>query len=936
MDKQQWKTISRIFDLALTMPVNRRTTYIRQLCAGDPALQKEIDTLLKSMEESEGLLEQHLENNKVLLEDFVSHLETDPPHSDASLEGRTIDQWKLTDLLGHGGMGSVYKAERVSSDIRQIGAVKIMHRSLKTPDNVQRFKLEQQILAGLNHPNIANRIDGGVSEDGLPYLVMEYVEGKPIREYCDDHQLPVQQRLRLFSQVCQAVQFAHKNLIVHRDLKPENIMVTNQGHVKILDFGIAKLLDPDLYEFLAVETQQNMGLMSLEYAAPEQTLGEPVTTSTDLYALGLLLYELLAGVHPFVFKDKSYQSVIRIIREEFPSSPSRKLQHLSDPDLLSEIAASRSIRSSELIKTLKGDLDAIILKALRKEPDERYDTIGELLLDIDAFLQKKPVRARSDSIRYRTNKFCRRHKTGIVAAITFLITLGTIVTYFGLRLAEERDIAQQEAQKAQQAKNFMLDIFEVNNPAIVQFENEGIEAGKLLAKGIKVAEEKLSDQPDIYIEVLQELGFTLTGLNAFKEAQEAYNKALQKSLQHNGLIHPQTSQLYRHLADFNNKDGKLDTAEVLINQAISIDKRVYGEFHSELAKDYHIYGKILRNTGDYLDAKKYLQKAERLYLESGQETSTSRFVNLFDLGMTLTNLGDYDKAETLLLRVLKREQKLYKEPHIHIAATKQQLGNLYKARGNHQKAESFLLEALDMQRTLLGDTHSFHIGLLQDLTGVELAQNKLESAEKYAKEAVRISRELYGEDNTSTLRSLDAMALVKTKKGLIEEAKPIYRKVIRKKRQLFGNDSASLAVALYNYGLLLHENSEHEEALPLFREVIEIDKKSLGKQSPDVAVDLNKLAALQRDMGNFAEAETSFVKAQVIFEEKFPDDHYRTAEFWVDYGRLKLHQQEFKTARDFLEKGLRIFTKRFGDHDERTNEAARYLKRAEAKLTSRR
>jgi serine/threonine-protein kinase len=722
MDQEQWKKISRIFDLALTMSSERRTTYIRHLCADDPRLQREIDELFQSFEESDQLLEEHLEKNEALLDEFAIHLEKTEAEAKVDLTGRAIDQWKLTELLARGGMGSVYRAERIGSEIHQTGALKIMHQNLNTPENAQRFKLEQQILAGLNHPNIASRIDGGISEDGLPYLVMEYVEGKPILEYCDQRKLTIDDRLQLFIDVCEAVQYAHKNLIVHRDLKPENILVTDEGHVKILDFGIAKLLDPDLYEFSAIETRYGLGPMSLESAAPEQVSGEVVTTSTDQYALGIILYKLLAGIHSFDFDDQKYRSIVQTIQKEDPSSPSRRLSELDEPKQFSEIAELRSVQPTQLIKTLKGDLDAITLKALRKEPDSRYNSVDQLKEDIASYLQDQPVLAREKAVKYRVKKFIRRHRLGLTA---FSLVVLSIIIGAGLAIWQAREarlateVAQIEAERANEAlaeteqaldraealHEFLLGLFRAAEPNRPKDQLPSTE--ELLALGARRALDEQVASP------VERIGMLLT-----------------------------IGEIYL-------RQNRIEQAQPLLDTAENLARKHREERPEDLARALQQQASLARQGGDYGRSEALLLEAETVIGNS--KVSWNTFANLrLDRGVVKLFEGKDEQAlnllEPLYVQTLERGDVKARLR----ARLMDRLASAYDGVGNLDSAASIRADATELLKQLEGpESLNYAISLVESAS-LEHNMGRFNVAEPRIRKAIALFDRIFGEQPASS------------------------------------------------------------------------------------------------------------------------------------------------------------------------------------------
>ena len=393
---ERWARVKELFEAAVDLDPNQRAAFLEKECGGDEALRSEIESLLKSDEQTGGFIEQPA---------FAIPRDLFPDNVEEPFVGRQFGAYQVIREIGRGGLGAVYLAARADDEYRKQVAIKVIRRGLDTDDIIRRFRNERQILAQLDHPNIARLIDGGTTDDGLPYFVMEYVNGEPINAYCDANALPTTERLTLFRKVCAAVTYAHQNLVIHRDLKPSNILVTQEGEPKLLDFGIAKLLGTG--DELFTQTIPALRVMTPEYASPEQVKGEKITTTSDVYSLGVLLYELLTGQRPYRLKTRTPEEIARAITEQEPERPSTAVTRADPGSLQSPIRNSKSLR---------GDLDNIVLMAMRKEPARRYSSVGQFSEDIRRHLEGLPVVARKDTVRYRSEKFVKRHKVGVAAA----------------------------------------------------------------------------------------------------------------------------------------------------------------------------------------------------------------------------------------------------------------------------------------------------------------------------------------------------------------------------------------------------------------------------------------------------------------------------------------------------------------------------------------
>jgi non-specific serine/threonine protein kinase/serine/threonine-protein kinase len=453
MKAELWQQVREVLDQAIALPAAVRSAYLDENCA-DEDMRKEVESLLRSHEQAGSVF---LKNPAADVKNVFSDLA-----GKASRIGRRIGVYQIVEEIGHGGMGEVYRALRADGQYKKEVALKLVRLGLDSPALLERFRHERQILATLDHPNIARLLDGGTTEEGIPYLVMELIEGTPIDQYCERHDLSIPERLQLFLQVCGAVLYAHQRLVIHRDVKPSNILVTAQGVPKLLDFGIAKIVDPS-----AGEETTALRPMTPEYASPEQIRGEPITTASDVYSLGVVLYRLLTGSSPYAEKTRTPLELAKVICEIEPMRPSAGLMPMQAVDV--EVSALKTTRwrpsgSAKLKRALRGDLDNILLKTLRKEPQRRYASVEQLAEDIRRHLHGLPVTATPDSIPYRVNKLIRRHRIGMAASALVLVALigGIATTLREARIAQaERARAEKRFNDVRQLSDSL--IFDVND-----------------------------------------------------------------------------------------------------------------------------------------------------------------------------------------------------------------------------------------------------------------------------------------------------------------------------------------------------------------------------------------------------------------------------------------------------------------------------------------
>ena len=514
MDKQAWERMRALFERALELHADERERFLDDACAGDEAMRCEVEALLRAdaAAAATGLA--------AATPDLVEAFGVDEHARDAWI-GRRVGVWRLLRELGRGGMGAVYLAERDDGEYVQQAAVKLMRGGWAGETLSHRFRAERQILATLNHPNIARLLDGGVDDEGRPFLALEYVDGSTLAAHCDAHRLGIGERLALFLAVCDAVAYAHRNLVVHRDLKPSNILVDAQGHVKLLDFGIARLLDAGD----AAATATALRMFTPEYAAPEQIQGHPVTTGVDVHALGLLLYELLTGRRPYDATGSSPAAYEQAILTAEPLRPSRAV---TQPDARSAaLAQVRSLQPSALRARLRGDLDAIVLKALRKEPAQRYASVEAMAADVAAYLAHAPVKARRGNVSYRLARFVRRHALAAglatIAAISLVAGLGAAL--WQARIArEQRDVAQLEARNSAAVVDFLTGVFAGADPANTDGHDPA--ASELLANGVAGIDAQTDIDPATRSALLGAMARAHSGLGDGRRVQDLMQRSL--------------------------------------------------------------------------------------------------------------------------------------------------------------------------------------------------------------------------------------------------------------------------------------------------------------------------------------------------------------------------------------------------------------------------
>lgn len=851
MDVARWHTVDRLFAEALDRPEAERPAFLAEVCAGDAGLRRELERLLAADAEGCGFLESP--------PDELLRLTLDDQE-----EGGSLGPYRLLWRIGSGGMGTVYRARREDEHYEQDVAIKILRSNLASTQAFHHFVAERQILARLEHPNIARLYDGGSTDDGRPYLVMELVEGLPVDRYCDHHRLTIDQRLALFQKICAAVQYAHQSLLVHRDLKPGNILVTAEGEPKLLDFGIAKQLAPGADDTL-LKTRTGLQLLTPRYASPEQLGGHGITTASDVYSLGVLLYELLAGRSPYqAAADLPYQ-IERAICEQEPERPSLALFRPGRPGL-QEIALARRMRPQALAGRLHGDLDNIVLMALRKEPRRRYGSAAALARDLENHLQDLPVTARPDTLRYRSRKFVRRHRTAVAAtAAVVLLVAGSVASL----IAQRRQLAQ-ERDKARYALSFLVDTFKKADP--YQARGEKLTAREILDQGADRIARELSAQPDVQAAVMDAIGEVDLGL------------------------------------------GRSDAAEPLLTRSLTLRRRVFGPDSLEVAESLEHLATLRSERSDFAGAASNLRQALAIRRRRQGDGHLAMAVTLNRLGETLIDQGVSSEAapgiEALHREALAIARRVEGPEGLTVAETLLALSYFQRAQGRYTEAESLFREGLAIERKALGDRDP---RLWRDWSrlGDTLSEaGKLQEAEAVFRQCLNVQRKILGREHPDVASTQTGLAVVIHLQGRYTEAEALQREVLALARSHYGPAHWRVAEALCNVAANLAGQLRRAEAAPLYEEALDIRRQIFGEKHWQVAQVLLLLAELNRHDKNYSKALGLARQAYDVFAAGEGPDHPYTAHALREIGLSYLDQGRLAEAEPFLRRCLEIRQKK--------------------------
>jgi len=839
------------------------------------------------------------------------------PAKDSMIGEIVSEKYKLLEELGSGGMGVVYKAEQIKPVKRSV-ALKIIKLGMDTKQVVARFETERQALAVMDHPNIAKVFDGGATETGRPYFVMELVRGIPITEYCDKHKLTTKERLKLFTHICQAIQHAHQKGVIHRDLKPSNVLIVVQEDKpvpKIIDFGIAKATEHSLTE-RTLFTEQGQLIGTPEYMSPEQAemSGLDVDTRTDIYSLGVMLYELLVGVLPFdqeTLRSAGFGEIQRIIRETEPPKASTRLSSLGDTQ--TSIAEHRRTDPSSLHRQLKGDLDWILLKALEKDRTRRYETANGLALDIQRYISSEPVLARPPSAGYRMAKFAKRHKVGLGAGLLVVaaLVLGLALATTGLIRAKraeaiaatERDRANQEAVTAKQVSDFLMELFKVSDPS--EALGNTITAREILDKGAENIEKELKDQPEIQATLMSTMGEVYQSLGLYEQATPLLENALSIRMGLYGDEHLDVCSSMNNLANLLTDKADYEGAEQLLRKAIEIHQRLKGG-----QKEYAI---ILNSLAGLLLEKRDLEAAEPLFREALEIQRKLLGEEDPDVADTLNNLagvlnekGNYPGAEALFREALELRRKLLGDNHPDVATTLNNLGMVLYKKGEYEEAEPLFKESLAVRRKIFGNEHRKVATGLNNLALLYAMKDDYEAVEPLWREALAISRKVLGNKHPLVAISLCNLGWLQREKGEYEEAEALYREALKIFREVFGNEHPEVATTLADLAFLFGEKGDYSEAEALFRDALAMHRRLLGDNHPRLANNLHNLADLLCKKDNYQEAEILFHESLEIYQKTLPEGHLKTIKSMRELGNCLANLKRFEEAEKLLLESYRL------------------------------
>ncbi|MFK7847991.1 MAG: tetratricopeptide repeat protein [Rhodothermales bacterium] len=839
-----------LLDEVAEMTPTERMQHLDVHCADDADLRQEVERLMQT-------------ENVHQTEDLAAV----SPAAAGQVPGNEVGPFVLLNKLGEGGMGTVYLARHNRLDTKV--AVKfIKHGRFATALEKQRFEIEQKSLSNLSHPNIVQIFDAGLLPDGQPYYAMEYIDGIPLDKYCDNAQLSLSARIELFIQVARAIQHAHYKLVVHRDLKPNNVLIQQDGTVKLLDFGIAKLLE----ESDAPVTSDDGRIMTLEYAAPEQINGDDITVSTDIYGLGIVLYEILTGKRPFGHQDTTKNNLMQAILEETPLRPSTAVSAdmPSATSTKSPTDKTNAATTIKLKKQLEGDLDTIILKALQKEPARRYGSVQAFADDLERYLNGLPVKARPDSVTYRVGKFVRRHRAGVLSTLALMTLLITTAIFYVVNIAQARNDAEAALQRAERVTEFTISLFQPADPNVAQ--GDTLTAVEILDKGSKSVRSELQEEPEVLAEMLTVIGEIYGGLGQYDKAVSLLDESVDVRRTWAEEVPGDLSSSLKQLGGVHILRNDAELAKVNLEEALRYATIAHGPYHEETSTLLDMLGHVAFLQANYDDAENYFRQSID-HFDNIRQVSDQDVLNE-GLASALNNLGII----------------------------------LFYVRGNLEEADVQLQRAFSLYQELHSDSlHTNMIYINNSLGEINRKKENFETAVPHYKEGLRISRVLLGTHPlTATMASNLSVAMMQI--SCTPEIRTYLEEALNIRQQVLAENHASMGLTFHNLaGYAMSCEKNPAEAILLYEKGLEIINNSTQVADLRRAVAYYQLGEANRQVGDYEQAIHYGHKSLSIRKEKLQDPNTDLGRSYTSMGLTYDQWMKSDSADVYLQRGLKQF-----------------------------
>ncbi len=817
MEKERWEKVQQVFEEALSLDPKAREAYLAEACGDDQKLLEQVKSLIDTQLEASQYF-QRLEGDlaEAMVESDFYPLQP----------GQRIGSYEVVRRIAAGGMSVIYEARRVEGDFDQRLVIKVLKKGLDTADILRRFRSEKQILARLNHPAIAQIFDGGITEDGTPYFVMEYIDGNTLTEYVKKNEPNLEERLSLFHQIGEALQFAHRNLVIHRDLKPSNILVTKEGRPKLLDFGIAKLLEPEDFNLTRAETQAGDELLTPDYASPEQLAGATITTSTDIYQMGLVLYELLVQQKPFEFKGLSYQERRALIQTVSPEAPSQR-----NP-------------STTLSRKIKGELDTIVLMALRKEPERRYLSVEQFLADIHRFQNGRPILAKKDTWHYRLSKFYQRNRFPAILSMAALTLVAMLSVIYTTRITKERDRAQTEARKAQRATEFMQGLFYQASELTIR--GEAVSGERLLELGLHKLD-TMQAEPSLKAYLYQAVGLTFMGMGLEESAEEPLLRSLElRPL--NEAAGQREMDVCLTLGTIAFSRGLVTEADSLLQASLQIGRKLAEPEYSSMINLLVSLVELEIQRENYEQAEVFASEAETMALARA-DTNSEFYANvLFAKGYIYIEKEELKKAEKAMGDMRQLALRMGRgQPTPLLAGASHNYAEALARQGKLRAAIQYEEEAVQAYQSSIQAPSNYYIDMLKNLGDLYMQANQLDQALAVMRDNLSQAHFLYQDQDPPPPKQaalmLDIANLFRLK-GQFDSAMYYAERSFELEKQLFEPGNPELAITQMGLGQILMDKGQIEPA----KEVLDSAYQILIKHYKPNHSRVRKLALVRAEL----------------------------------------------------------------------------------------